>query len=164
MGFVTPDYGTIFWMVIIFGIALFILKKFAWIPILTALKDRENTISEALSAADQARKEVAEMKADQEQILEEARREKNQILKEAREVKDKLLADAKNQAQAEGQKIIEAARVQIEAEKTAAIAEMKKQVVELSVLVAEKIIQKEIKGDKDQEELVKGLFKDLKLN
>lgn len=164
MGFVTPDYGTIFWMVIIFGLTLFILKKFAWKPILTALKDRENTIAEALSSADKARQEVAEMKADQELILDEARKEKNEILKEAREVKDKIIAEAKTSAHTEGQKIIEAARVQIEAEKTAAIAEMKKQVVELSVLVAEKIIQKEIKENKDQEELVKSLLKDLKLN
>jgi F-type H+-transporting ATPase subunit b len=164
MGFITPDYGTLFWMVIIFGITFYILKRFVWKPILTALNDRETNISEALSAADKAREEVASMKADQEKILDEARKEKSVILKEAREVKDQILADAKTQAHTEGQKIIEAARSQIEAEKTAAITEMKKQVVELSVLVAEKIIQKEIKANKDQEDLVNNLLKDLKLN
>lgn len=163
MGFVTPDIGTIFWMVIIFLITLFILKKFAWKPILTVLKDRENTIAEALSSADRARKEVEGMKADQDQIIAEARKEKDVILKEARDIKDKLLAEAKSQAHVEGQKIIESARTQIEAEKTAAINEMKKQVVELSVLVAEKIIHKEIKAQKDQEELVNSLLKDLKM-
>ena len=163
MGFVTPDYGTIIWMVIIFGITLYILKKFAWKPILTALKDRETTIAEALSAADNARKEVEGMKANQEQIMAEARREKDVILKEARTIKDKILSEAKNQAQAEGQKILEATRQQITAEKTAAINEIKTQIVDLSVLVAEKIIQKEIKEKNDQEELVNSLLKDLKL-
>ncbi|MFV0550452.1 MAG: F0F1 ATP synthase subunit B [Anaerorhabdus sp.] len=164
MGFVTPDYGTIFWMLIIFGITAFILKKFAWKPILTALKDRENTIAEALASADEARLEVANMKADQEVILEEARKEKSEILKEARVVKDTILSEAKAQAHDEGQKIIAAARQQIEAEKAVAITEIKKQVVELSVLIAEKIIHKEIEANKDQEELVTSLLKDLKLN
>lgn len=164
MGFVTPDYGTMFWMVIIFSITLYILAKFAWKPILTSLKDREETIADALSAAERARQEVEGLKADQEQIIAEARREKDVILKEAREIKDKILADAKHLAHSEGQKLIEAARVQIEAEKTAVIQDMKKQVVELSVLVAEKIIQKELKQTKDQEDLVNGLMDELKLN
>ncbi|PTN10515.1 F0F1 ATP synthase subunit B [Mangrovibacterium marinum] len=164
MGFVTPDYGTIFWMVIIFGITLFILKKFAWRPILTALKDRENNIAEALASADKARKEVAKMKTNQEAILDEARKEKNEILKEARELKTKIIDEAKTTAHAEGLKIVETARLQIEAEKTAAITEMKKQLVDLSVLVAEKIIQQEFKTDKNQEKLVEKLIKDLKFN
>lgn len=164
MGFVTPDYGTMFWMVVIFGITLFILKKFAWKPILTSLKDRENTIADALSSAERARLEVEGLKADQDQIIAEARREKDVILKEAREIKDKILAEAEHLAQSEGHKLLEAARNQIEAEKTAAIQDMKKQIVELSVLVAEKIIQKELKGTKDQEDLVNSLMNDLKLN
>ena len=163
MGFVTPDYGTIFWMVIIFGITLFILKKFAWKPILNALKDRETSIAEALSSADRARTEVAGLKADHEKIIAEARKEKDVILKEAKDIKEKMLAEVKEQAQGEGQKLIEAARQQIEAEKQAAMADMKKQVVELSVLVAEKVIQKELKGKNDQEDMVNSLLKDLKL-
>jgi len=79
MGFVTPDYGTIFWMVIIFGIVLFVLKKFAWTPILHALKEREESISEALNSAEKARLEVADLKANNDQILAEARKEKNLI-------------------------------------------------------------------------------------
>ncbi len=163
MGFVTPDYGTIFWMVIIFGITLFILKKFAWKPILNALKDREASIAEALSSADKARSEVAGLKADHEKIIAEARKEKDVILKEAKDIKDKMLAEVKEQAQGEGQKLIEAARQQIEAEKQAAMADMKKQVVELSVLIAEKVIKKELKEKNDQEDLVNSLLKDLKL-
>ncbi|WP_321289627.1 F0F1 ATP synthase subunit B [uncultured Sunxiuqinia sp.] len=163
MGFVTPDYGTLFWMLIIFGIVLFILKKFAWKPILSALKDRENSIANALSSADRAREEVKDLKADHEKIIAEARREKDIILKEAKEVKDELLAEAKEQAASEGQKIVEAARQKIETEKTAAISEMKKQIVDLSVLVAEKIIQKELKNKDTQEGMVEDLLKDLKL-
>jgi F-type H+-transporting ATPase subunit b len=163
MGFVTPDYGTLFWMVIIFGILLFILKKFAWKPILKALKDRETSIANALSSADRAREEVKGLKADHEKIIAEARQEKDSILKEARDIKDKFLAEAKEQASREGQKIVENARRQVEAEKKAAVNEMKKQVAELSVLIAEKVIRKELKDKKTQEDMVKNLLEDLKL-
>jgi len=163
MGFVTPDYGTIFWMLIIFGIVLWIMKKFAWAPILKALKDREKSISEALNSADKARKEVAGLKASNDQIIAEARREKEIILKEAREIKDKIIAEAKFQANAETQKGIENARQQILAEKTAAINDIKEQVAELSVMIAEKVIRKQLDNPKEQEILVKDLLNDLKL-
>ena len=163
MGFVTPDYGTIFWMLIIFGIVLFILKKFAWTPILNALKEREQSISDALNSAENARREVAGLKASNDLILAEARKEKDQILKEAREIKDKIVADARSQAQVEAQKGIENARLQINAEKTAAINDIKKQVAELSVSIAEKIIRKQLENSKDQQILVEDLLKDLKL-
>lgn len=163
MGFVTPDYGTIFWMFIIFGIVLFILKKFAWGPILKALKDRERSISDALNSAEKARKEVAGLKASNDQIIAEARKEKDIILKEARDIKDKIIAEAKVQANAEAQKGIEIARQQIIAEKDAAISDIKKQVAELSVMIAEKVIKKELENPKDQDILVKDLLKDLKL-
>lgn len=163
MGFVTPDYGTIIWMVIIFGIALLILKKFAWKPILNALKERENSIAEALASADRARKEMEELRAGNEKIMAEARKAKEVILNEAKEIKDKILAEAKAQALGEGQKMIESARVQINAEKDAAIGIMKKEIAELSVQVAEKIIQRELKDKADQEALVQNLLKDLKL-
>ena len=163
MGFVTPDYGTIIWMVIIFGIALYVLKKFAWKPILHALKERENSIADALASADGARKEMEKLKAGNEKIMAEARKAKEVVLNEAREIKDKILAEAKAQASREGQKMIESARVQINAEKDAAISEMKKQIAELSVAVAEKIIQKELKDRADQEMLVNNLLKGIKL-
>lgn len=163
MGFVTPDYGTIFWMLIIFGIVLLIMKKFAWGPILKALKEREKSIADALSSADNARKEVAGLKASNDQIIAEARREKELILKEAREIKDKIIAEAKLQANAEAQKGIEIARQQIVAEKTAAINEIKEQVAELSVMIAEKVIRKQLENHKEQEVLVKELVKDLTL-
>lgn len=163
MGFVTPDYGTIFWMLIIFGIALFILKKFAWGPILKALKDREKSISDALNTAEKARKEVEGLKSSNDQIIAEAKKEKDLILKEARSIKDKIIADAKIQANVEAQKTIEYAKQQIQSEKTAAINDIKKQVAELSVIIAEKVIRKELENPKDQEILIEDLLKDLKM-
>ncbi len=163
MGFVTPDYGTIFWMLIIFGITMVILKKFAWGPILKAMKDREKSISDALNSAEKARKEVAGLKASNDQIIAEARKEKEIILKEANEIKDKIIAEARNKANAEAQKSIDIAKQQINAEKSAAINEIKQQVAELSVMIAEKVIRKQLDNQKDQEKLVEDLLKDLKL-
>jgi len=164
MGLVTPNPGTIIWMVIIFGITLFILRKFAWKPILNALKDRENSIANALSTADQARKEVEGLKADNEKIIREARKEKDIILKEAREIKDKMIEEAKAKAAFETQKSIEQARLQIEAEKIAAIGEIKQQVAILSVQIAEKIIRKELANKGEQEKMVNDILDGIKLN
>ena len=164
MGLVTPNPGTIFWMVIIFGIVLFILRKFAWKPILNALKDREESIANALNSAELARKEVEGLKADNEKIIAEARREKDVILKEAKEIKEKIIAEAREKANTEAQKSIEQARQQIQSEKTAAINEIKKQVAELSVMIAEKVIKKELTNKGEQEKMVEGLIDDIKLN
>ena len=163
MGFVTPDYGTIFWMLIIFGIVLFILKKFAWVPILKALKDREKSIADALNTAEKARKEVAGLKASNDQIIAEARKEKDLILKEARDMKDRMISDAKVQANLEAQKSIEYARQQINAEKISAINDIREQVAGLSILIAEKVIRKELENPQEQEKLVEELLKDVKL-
>jgi F-type H+-transporting ATPase subunit b len=164
MGLVTPNPGTIFWMVIIFGIVLFILRKFAWKPILNALKDREESIANALNSAEEAKKEVAGLKAGNEKIIAEARRERDIILKEAKDLKDKIIAEAKEKAGLEAQKNIEHARLQIQTEKTAAINDIKKQVAELSVMIAEKVIKKELANKGEQEKMVDGLVDDIKLN
>jgi len=164
MGLVTPNPGTIFWMLIIFGIVLFILRKFAWVPILTALKDREESIAGALNSAEEAKKEVAGLKADNEKIIIEARKEKDIILKEAKEIKEKIILEAKEQANKETQKSIEQARQQIQTEKNSAINEIKKQVAELSVLIAEKVIKKELSNPGEQEKMVDGLIDDIKMN
>lgn len=164
MGLVMPNPGTIIWMIIIFGIVLFILKKFAWKPILNALKEREESIATALNSAEEAKKEVAGLKADNEKIIDEARREKDAILKEAKELKEKIIAEAKEKAGQETQKSVDQARQQIEAEKTAAISDIKKQVAELSVMIAEKVIKKELAGKGEQGKMVDGLIDDIKLN
>jgi F-type H+-transporting ATPase subunit b len=164
MGLVMPNPGTIFWMLIIFGIVVFVLKKFAWKPILNALKEREESIANALNSAEEAKKEVAGLKADNQIFIAEARREKDIILKEAKELKEKIVTEAKDKAMQEAQKAIELARQQIDAEKTAAINDIKTQVAELSISIAEKIIQKELSNKGEQEKMVSGLVDDIKLN
>lgn len=164
MGIVTPNPGTIFWMLIIFGIVLFILRKFAWRPILNALKEREESISNALNSAEEAKREVANLKADNDKIIAEARQEKNVILKEAKEMKDKIIAEAKEKAIQEAAKSIELAQQQIQSEKDAAINDIKKQVAELSVMIAEKVLRKELASKTEQEKMVDGLVDDIKLN
>jgi len=164
MGLVTPNPGTIFWMLIIFGIVLFVLRKFAWKPILNALKDREESISNALNLAEEAKKEVEGLKANNEKIIAEARKEKDIILKEAKVIKEKIVAEAKEIANQETQKSIEHARQQIQTEKNAAISDIKKQVAELSVMIAEKVLKKELSNAGKQEKMVDGLIDDIKLN
>lgn len=163
MELVLPGIGLLFWMALSFTIVFIILKKFAWKPIMNALKDREKSIDDALSAADKARKDVQGLKADNEKIIAEARKEKELILKEAKEIKDKIVAEAKEQANTEARKSIEQARQLIENEKNAAINDIKQQVAELSVSIAEKVIQHELKNKNEQEALVDKLLKDVKL-
>jgi F-type H+-transporting ATPase subunit b len=164
MDLVNPNLGTIFWMLIIFGIVLYILKKFAWKPILNALKEREESIATALNTAEEAKKEVEGLKADNERIIAEARMEKNQILNEAKDLKNKIIAEAKEKAAQETAKGLETAQRQIQAEKDAAINEIKKQVAELSVSIAEKVLKKELSNKSEQDKMVDGLVDDIKLN
>ncbi len=164
MGLVTPNPGTLFWMLIIFSITLFILRKFAWKPILNALRDRQESISNALNSAEQARKEMETLKADNEKIIAEARKERDIILKEAREIKEKIVAEAKEKAMIEAQKNLELARQQIQNEKIAAINDIKEQVAALSVMIAEKVLKRELGSPADQEKIVDGLIDDIKLN
>jgi F-type H+-transporting ATPase subunit b len=164
MGLVMPNPGTIFWMLIIFSIVLFVLRKFAWKPILNALSEREESITTALNSAEFARKEVEGLKADNDKIIAGAKKEKDIILKEAKEMKEIIVAEAKNLANLEAQKSIEHARQQIQSEKNAAIGEIKKQVAELSISIAEKIIKKELSNTGEQEKMVDGLIDDIKLN
>ena len=164
MDLVTPNPGTIFWMLIIFGIVLFILRKFAWKPILNALKEREESIASSLNSAEEAKREVADLKADNDKIIAEARQEKNVILKEAKDMKNKIIAEAKEKAMQEADRSIELAKRQIQSEKDAAISDLKKQVAELSVLIAEKVLKKELTSKTEQEKMVDGLVDDLKLN
>lgn len=164
MGLVTPNPGTLFWMVIIFGLVLFILRKFAWKPILNALKEREESITNALNSAEEAKKEVAGLIAGNEKIIAEARRERDIIMKEAIELKEKIIAEAKEKAGQEAQKSIENARQQIMAEKAAAISDIKKQVANLSVMIAEKVLKKELANKAEHEKMLEGLVDDMKLN
>jgi F-type H+-transporting ATPase subunit b len=164
MELVSPDVGTIFWMLVMFIIVLVILKKFAWKPILNALDKREKSIEESLRSADRARKEMEQLKADNEKILAEARMERDGMLKETKQTSEKILKEARDKAGVEAKRMIDAAREQIENEKVSAVAELRKQVAELSVDIAEKILREKLKDDKQQKELMDKLMKDVKLN
>ncbi len=164
MELVTPNVGTIFWMIIIFLLVVVILKKFAWKPILNAMNDREESIDNALNAAREARQEMEGLKAGNERLLNEARKERETMLLEAMNLKEKIVAEAKEKAMAETQRSIENARQQILNEKQKAIEEMRQQISELSLRIAEKIIRKEMSEDKQQLEMVNRLVEEIKLN
>jgi len=164
MELVTPGLGLIFWMVISFSVILFILKKFAWKPILKALKDREITIDTALKSADKAKEEMEQLKADNEKIIKEAKSERDNLLKDARQVKDKIISEAKQKAKSDAKKIIEDAKGKIESEKEAALDEIKNQVAGFSVEIAEKILKKKLEKSKDQKDLINELINEIKIN
>jgi F-type H+-transporting ATPase subunit b len=164
MDLITPGLGLVFWTVITFLILLIILKKFAWKPILGAVSEREEGIKNALLSADNARKEMQNLQSDNQRILQEARMERDSLLKDAREMKDKMVADAKNEAQAQGLKMIEQAKAAIESEKNAAMAELKLQVSTLSLEIAEKLLKDELSNKEAQVKLVEKMLGDAKLN
>lgn len=163
MNLLHPE-STPFWVAVIFIILLFLLKKFAWKPILEAINQREESISQALASAQEAKKEVANLKADNQKLLEEARKERDAILKEARQIKEKMVSEAKEQAHNEAQSIISQAKSSIENEKKAAIAELKNQVASLSLDIAQRVVQTQLSSQSKQEELVQSMLKDVKLN
>jgi len=141
---VTPEIGMLFWTALVFLILMFVLTKFAWKPILKAVKEREASIEDALAAAKEAKLAMAELKSDNEALLSQARAERDDMLKEAREIKDKVIADAKGIANEEAEKIVTAARESIQHEKMAAVTELKNQVALLSIEIAEKILKDEL--------------------
>lgn len=156
--------GLFFWQTVLFGLLLFLLWKFAWKPILNAVNEREDGIKDALAAAEDAKKEMQNVTADSERLLKEARAEREAMLKEAREIKNKLIADSKEQAKVEGDKMIKHAQAAIESEKKAAVADIKSQVANLSVEIAEKVIKEQLSDKSKQLKLVDDLLGDIKLN
>lgn len=158
------SYGLFFWQAIILVILIVLLAKFAWKPILTALAAREEGISNALLAAENAKKDMQNLKADNEKLLAEARAERDLMMKEAREIKEKMIADAKSEAQAQGEKMIESAKASIESEKNAAMAELKNQVSSLSLEIAETLLKGELSNKEAQTKLVEKMLGDAKLN
>ncbi|GAB4446199.1 MAG: F0F1 ATP synthase subunit B [Bacteroidales bacterium] len=164
MPLVTPGIGLIFWMLIAFSILLFILGKFAWKPILKMLHDREESIEKALQAAEEAKLEMQKLQANNEQIVAEARKQADTIIKEAREIKEKMISDAKNAASIEADKVMKNAKAAIESEKNQALNEIRNQIAEFSVLIAEKIIRKELSNENKQKEYIDSLLKDINVN
>lgn len=156
--------GLFFWQTLLFIALVFLLWRYAWKPILNAVNDREEGIKNALAAAEDAKKEMQNVTADSEKLLKEARAEREIMIKEAREIKDKIVSDAKEQAQLEGDKLIRQAQAAIESEKKAAVTDIKNQVADLSVEIAEKIIKDQLANKEKQLKLVDNMLGDIKLD
>lgn len=164
MDLLTPSFGLIFWTVIVFLIVFFILKKFAWKPILTTLEDREKGIADSISSAERIKAEMSQLKSEHVQILAEAREERSKILKEAKEAKDQIINEAKEQAKAEARKIMNEAQVSINHQKQAALTDVKNQMGNLVVEVSEKILHRELSDKNQQQQYIQELIGSVKLN
>jgi F-type H+-transporting ATPase subunit b len=164
MELVNPGIGLIFWMTLAFGIVLWVLAKYAWKPILQSLKEREESIDKAIHEADQARKEMKQLRFSNEQLMAEAKEERDDLLKQARELKEKLIEDARKKANEESNRIIESARETIENEKNAAMVDLKNQIAGLSIEIAEKVIGREMEDRGKQKEYIDQLIKKADLN
>lgn len=159
----TPALGTILWATLIFGLLLVLLRAFAWKPIMGAIKSREQSIRDSLEAADQARKDMERLQADNEAIMKEARKERDVLMKEARDSRDKMISEAKNQAKTEADRIVEKAKTGIEKEKAAALSEIRNHVADLSVEIAEKILRESLQDRPGQDRLINKLLDDVDL-
>ena len=164
MDLLTPSFGLIIWTLLAFLIVFFILKKYAWPAITNGLKEREQGIADALSTAERVKAEMAEMKSEHEALLAQAREERAQILKEARETKEKIINESKDLAKAEASKIVAEAQAAIEAQKMAAVTDVKNQIGKMVIEVSEKILRRELNNKPDQEAHIKGLVNEVKLN
>lgn len=161
MELITPDFGLLFWMTIAFGIVFFVLAKFAFPVINGMLKKREEEINNALELAERTHKEMEQLQADNEQLLQQAREERVKILNEAKQLSDKFVEDAKVKANEEKDRIIENAKEVIEHEKLAATTEIKNQIADISIKVAEKILGKALKSDKEQLDYINRLLEEI---
>ena len=164
MELIKPEIGLIFWMSLSFLVVLFILGKFAWPMILKALKEREESIANALNSARKAKEEMAALNADNEKLIMQARAERDLLLKEARDSRDSIVAEARTKAQTEANKIMAQTRETINTEKMAALTELKIQVAAMSIEIAEKILRHELSNDEKQKSLMENLIKDISLN
>ena len=154
MQLITPDTGLLFWMVVIFGLLFFLLWKFGF-PIITEMVEKRNaTIEKSLKDAHEIEARMGQMVEEHARMLDEARKEQAQILREATDTRNKILATAKDEAREEAAKILAEARTEIEAEKEAALRDVRKEVAVLSVSIAEKILRKELSEDKEQREYI----------
>ncbi len=161
---VKPDLGLVIWMTLTFFIVLFVLAKYAWKPILKAVKTREDNIDNAISQAAKVQAEMAQLKNDNEALLTKAREERATMLKEAKDIKDKMITDAKDLAKAEANKIIVDAQAAINYQKMAALTDIKNQVGNLVIEVSEKVLRKELSNKAEQENFIKQLAGEVKLN
>ena len=164
MQLLTPSLGLLFWTLIAFGIVFFVLRKFAWGPILSSLNQREKSIADSLESAERVKREMVQLKGENEELMQRAREERSAMLKEAKETRDKMVNDAKEQARIEANKIIVEAQQAINAQKMAAITEVKNQVGKLVIEVTEKVLRRELSNPQAQEAHIKGMVDEVKLN
>jgi len=164
MDLLIPSFGLIIWTLLAFLIVFYILKKFAWKPILESLKQRETTIADAISSAEKVRAEMAQLKNENEALLAKAREERAQLLKEARDMKEKIINEAKDQAKVEANKIIVDAQAAIQQQKMAALTDVKNQVGKLVIEVSEKVLRRELSNTSAQENFINELAEEVKLN
>jgi F-type H+-transporting ATPase subunit b len=164
MDLVTPNLGLMFWTGLIFVLLLFILTKFIWKPILSAVNTREKSISDSLELAEKTMLEMKSLQAQNENLLKEARAERDAIVRDANAIATKMVEDSKNVAKVEADKIITSAREAINNEKVAALAELKTQIAEFSLQIAEKVVRGELSSDEKQKALSEKLAADFKLN
>jgi len=164
MELLVPEIGLVILQTIAFLLLMFLLAKFAWKPILAAIKEREQSIDEALNKAELAKQEMARLTAQNEELMKQARLERDLILKEAKSLKDSILHEAKMQAHTEGAKLIEKAKIEIENQKKAALVELKNQVSSLSLDIAERVLRNQLQDKATQQALVNTFLKDVELN
>ncbi|MBX7243722.1 MAG: F0F1 ATP synthase subunit B [Bacteroidia bacterium] len=159
-----PQLGLFFWSLVVFLIFFFILRKFAWKPIISMLKEREESISQSLQQAEKAREEMAKLQADNEKLLNDARHEREKMLKEASQVRDEIIAKAREEASSAAAKEMEKAKVQIESEKMAALITVKNEAGMMALQIAEKILRRELANGAEKEALAKKLVSELNNN
>ena len=164
MDLLIPDYGLLFWQLVVFSIVLTILAVFVWKPVTEALRRRESVIEDSIKSAELAREEMMQIKADNEIVLKEARVQRDQLLKDAKTVANKIKEDAKSETSKISQKMISDAKDIIESEKNAALVQVKNLVSKLSLDIAEKLIREKLKNDKSQQQLVEKFLKEVKIN
>jgi F-type H+-transporting ATPase subunit b len=164
MQLLSPEIGLLIWTLLAFLVVFFILKSKAWPAIIKGLRDREKSITDSLETAERVRAEMAQLKSENEDLLAQAREERAHLLKEARETKDKIINDAKEQAKVEANKIIADAQNVINAQKMAALTDVKNQVGKLVIEVSEKILKRELAGKEAQLSHIKGVVDEVKLN
>ena len=164
MQLLTPSFGLIIWTMLAFLIVFFILKKYAWPVIVGGLKKREEAIAESLATAERVKAEMALMKNENEALLATAREERGKLLKEARETKERIISEAKEQAKIEANKILTETQAAINAQKMAALTEVKNQVGKLVIEVSEKVLRKELADKEAQEAHIRGLVDEVTMN
>lgn len=164
MSLINPGFGLIIWMTIALLVVLFVLKKYAWKPIMNALKEREGSIEDSLRAADKARDEMKELKLDNEKLLRDAKDERDALMREARVIKEKIIEQAKERAGMEANNIVESAKKRIENEKKAALVEIKNTIATTAIEIAEKILREEFKDKKKQAAYIEEMLKETRLN